>query len=290
MTSSAKRRCGASGPVSRNRPGVRPCWSGCTRICTDRRSLSRRWRGSSSASSSSARESPGSGTSRGGAALPHCGGCSRRRCGRPWQGSMSGATCSRRCRRSFRQMVDAGAGPVSRGPDAAVGLPAVGAGRSHADGPFRRGPLPVPGSPRGRARRVAASPATSCACWTRSTCSSARRAASSRRRSWQRKKQPYRAPDALSFAEPGSRVDRRGRRARRRSREAGVFAPPPARQLIAKCRAQAADAASSRMPTTWRSSASFPRSWFTTSSFASARRPTRTSLYEPSWIAWRMLV
>ena len=54
-----------------------------------------------------------------------------------------------------------------------------------------------------------------------------------------RKKQPYRAPDALSFAEPGIEwIDEvAGDRA---LAEAGVFSPVAARQLLAKCRTQAA--------------------------------------------------
>ncbi len=50
----------------------------------------------------------------------------------------------------------AGAGPVSRSAHAALGLPAVVAGRPHADGAFGGRPLPVPRSPRGRAGRIAA--------------------------------------------------------------------------------------------------------------------------------------
>ena len=54
-----------------------------------------------------------------------------------------------------------------------------------------------------------------------------------------RKKQPYRAPDALSFAEPGIEwIDEVASDAA--LAEAGVFAPHAARQLLAKCRAQAA--------------------------------------------------
>jgi asparagine synthase (glutamine-hydrolysing) len=54
-----------------------------------------------------------------------------------------------------------------------------------------------------------------------------------------RKKQPYRAPDALSFAEPGIEwIDEVA--SDRALAEAGVFAPVAARQLLAKCRTQAA--------------------------------------------------
>jgi asparagine synthase (glutamine-hydrolysing) len=53
-----------------------------------------------------------------------------------------------------------------------------------------------------------------------------------------RKKQPYRAPDALSFAEPGiDWIDEVT--SERALADAGVFAPQAARQLLAKCRAQA---------------------------------------------------
>jgi asparagine synthase (glutamine-hydrolysing) len=55
-----------------------------------------------------------------------------------------------------------------------------------------------------------------------------------------RKKQPYRAPDALSFAGPEAAAwidDVAGPRA---VAEAGVFAPAGAAQVIAKCRAKAA--------------------------------------------------
>ena len=54
----------------------------------------------------------------------------------------------------------------------------------------------------------------------------------------ERKKQPYRAPDALSFAEPGIEwIDEVASEAA--LAQAGVFAPQAARQLLAKCRAQA---------------------------------------------------
>ena len=49
-----------------------------------------------------------------------------------------------------------GARSVSRGAHAAVGLPAVVAGRSHADGALRRRPLPIPRSTRRGASRIAA--------------------------------------------------------------------------------------------------------------------------------------
>jgi asparagine synthase (glutamine-hydrolysing) len=53
-----------------------------------------------------------------------------------------------------------------------------------------------------------------------------------------RKKQPYRAPDALSFAEPGiDWIDEVT--SERALADANVFAPQAARQLLAKCRAQA---------------------------------------------------
>ena len=58
-----------------------------------------------------------------------------------------------------------------------------------------------------------------------------------------RKKQPYRAPDALAFV--GDRragVGRRGARASAPSRDAGVFDPRAVAQLWAKCRADAATA------------------------------------------------
>jgi asparagine synthase (glutamine-hydrolysing) len=55
----------------------------------------------------------------------------------------------------------------------------------------------------------------------------------------QRKKQPYRAPDALSFAEPEAAwLDEVA--SERALADAGVFHPPAARQVLAKCRAQAA--------------------------------------------------
>jgi asparagine synthase (glutamine-hydrolysing) len=55
-----------------------------------------------------------------------------------------------------------------------------------------------------------------------------------------RKKQPYRAPDALSFAEPPAWEWIEEVASVRALSEAGIFAPAAARQLIDKCRARAA--------------------------------------------------
>ena len=63
-----------------------------------------------------------------------------------------------------------------------VRLPAVVAGRPHADGPLGRGALPVPRSPGCRARRIAAAGLQAEACSTRSTSSSVSPPTSSRRR------------------------------------------------------------------------------------------------------------
>jgi asparagine synthase (glutamine-hydrolysing) len=55
-----------------------------------------------------------------------------------------------------------------------------------------------------------------------------------------RKKQPYRAPDALSFAEPSATEWIEATAGERQLREAGIFDPAAARALINKCRARAA--------------------------------------------------
>jgi asparagine synthase (glutamine-hydrolysing) len=55
-----------------------------------------------------------------------------------------------------------------------------------------------------------------------------------------RMKQPYRAPDALSFAEPSATEWIEATASERALRDAGVFNPAAARQLIEKCRRQAA--------------------------------------------------
>jgi asparagine synthase (glutamine-hydrolysing) len=54
-----------------------------------------------------------------------------------------------------------------------------------------------------------------------------------------RSKQPYRAPDALSFASPEATEWIEEVASERALADAGVFAPAAARQLIAKCRARA---------------------------------------------------
>ena len=99
-----------------------------------------------------------------------------------------------------RALDAAGAGPVPRGAHAAVRLPAVVAGRPDADGALGRGPLPVPRPQRGRARRVAAAGLQAARARREARAQARGRATSCRRRSCARKKQPYRAPDALSFA------------------------------------------------------------------------------------------
>ena len=53
----------------------------------------------------------------------------------------------RRVAGRYRSLASLQPGGVRRGPHAAAKLPAVFAGRSHADGQFRRGTLPVPGPP-----------------------------------------------------------------------------------------------------------------------------------------------
>ena len=55
-----------------------------------------------------------------------------------------------------------------------------------------------------------------------------------------RKKQPYRAPDALSFAGPEAQEWIEAVADRASLAEAGVFAPAAARQVIEKCRTRAA--------------------------------------------------
>jgi asparagine synthase (glutamine-hydrolysing) len=54
-----------------------------------------------------------------------------------------------------------------------------------------------------------------------------------------RKKQPYRAPDALSFAGPEAAEWIDAITSQSALSEAGVFSPGGARQVIAKCRARA---------------------------------------------------
>jgi asparagine synthase (glutamine-hydrolysing) len=56
-----------------------------------------------------------------------------------------------------------------------------------------------------------------------------------------RSKQPYRAPDALSFADPAAEEWIESAASDRALAEAGVFTPRAARQLIDKCRRRAAD-------------------------------------------------
>jgi asparagine synthase (glutamine-hydrolysing) len=55
-----------------------------------------------------------------------------------------------------------------------------------------------------------------------------------------RKKQPYRAPDALSFADPAAQEWIESVASEPALQEAGIFSPPAARRLIDKCRQQAA--------------------------------------------------
>jgi asparagine synthase (glutamine-hydrolysing) len=57
----------------------------------------------------------------------------------------------------------------------------------------------------------------------------------------QRSKQPYRAPDALSFASSAATEWVESVASERALAEAGVFAPAPARSLIEKCRVRARD-------------------------------------------------
>jgi asparagine synthase (glutamine-hydrolysing) len=57
----------------------------------------------------------------------------------------------------------------------------------------------------------------------------------------QRAKQPYRAPDALSFASTAATEWIEAVASERALAEAGIFAPAPARSLIQKCRARALD-------------------------------------------------
>ena len=56
-----------------------------------------------------------------------------------------------------------------------------------------------------------------------------------------RKKQPYRAPDALSFVAADAPAYVEEALSEGALREANVFEPQPVRQLLAKCRARADD-------------------------------------------------
>ena len=212
------------------RRGGRGCSSGSIRISSARRWRSARWRGSSSASGLDRCRDAGL---RPRAALARRRGAEAPVLGRPARRGSAAPTPARRCSAglpaAFARWSAARAGPVPRGPHAALRLPAVVAGRPDADGALGRGTLPVPRSatsPRSpsRCRRR-----TSCACSTRSTCSSARprdlvprgdprRARSSRTARRTRCRSP--ADEAREWIDEVASAARarRGRRLRRRPR------------------------------------------------------------------------
>ena len=126
------------GPRAGRRSGGRCCSIGCIRTWRARRCRSGRWPGSSSASSSARGASPASATIRAGARPRRCGGWCCPGCG-PAAGepdvrdAFLGALPP-----AFASWSTLGAGPVHRDPHAALRLPALGAGRPHADGALGR--------------------------------------------------------------------------------------------------------------------------------------------------------
>ena len=148
--------------------------------------------------------------------------------------------------------------PIRRSAHAAVGLPAVLAGRSHGHGQFGRGPLPVPRPSRHRVRQPPAA-AAEAARPHREIHAEARVAATCCRAAIAaRTKQPYRAPDSAELLRRAAgrsttwpTCSSAGQRARRRA----TSIPTRSRKLWRS----AAPAAPSASPTTWRSSACSPR-------------------------------
>jgi asparagine synthase (glutamine-hydrolysing) len=92
----------------------------------------------------------------------------------------------------------------------------------------------------------------------------------------ERPKQPYRAPDALSFATAEAQEWIAEVASPEMVKDAGCFDPGAVQQLLAKCASRAA-AGSSRTRTTWAWWACCPRSWFTTGSSGGDRRQHRPS-------------
>ena len=165
-----------------------------------------------------------------------------RRCAPARRGDESGRRTARRPAGRVRVVESAGAGSVPRGPHTPVELSALVAGRSDADGELGRRTLSV-SRPAGRrpggiaSRRVQAARAR-----TRSMCSSARPTGWFSNRFSERKKQPYRAPDALSFASDEAREWIEDVASPRALSVAGIFNPAAAGGVLAKCRARAAAA------------------------------------------------
>ena len=212
-----------------------------------------------------------------GARPPRCGACSRRRCARGQRRPRRARRAARRrCRTAFAPLDAAGPGPVPRDPHPAVRLPALGAGRSHADGALGRGALPVPRSS-GRARSpTRCRRPTSCACSTRSTCSSGPRAdARAGRDPGAQEAAVSRARRAVVRRRRGAGVDRRGRRARARSPRPACSRRPAVAPGDRASAGPGRRRGSSRTPTTWRSSACCRRSWSTTSSSAAGPKAGR---------------
>ncbi len=120
-----------------------------------------------------------------------------------------------------------------------VGLPAVIAGRPHVDGAFGRRTVPVPRSPRSvrspnRCRRRYQLRVLDEKRVLKDAAADLVPESVLRR-----PKQPYRAPDALSFASPAAAEWIDAITSDDALAAAGVFAPSAGRALIAKCRAQA---------------------------------------------------
>ena len=205
------------------------------------------------------------------AAALHAPSCAARRAGV----DVDRAAAGRRCPASFGRLVVPGPGPVPGGADPALRLPALLAGRSDADGPLRRGALPLPRRRRGGAGELPAAVATSCAASTRSTSSSAPRRGSCPTRSSAARSSPTAPRTRCRFVGPGRPgLGRRGgERARggggRRLRSRG------GRPALAQVPGHPAAASSSPTPTTWRWSASCPPGCSSSSSFAA--RPDRSA-------------
>ena len=107
--------------------------------------------------------------------------------------------CGPRCPREMRGWHPFNRAEYLEAKHAAAELPAVVAGRPHADGELGGGAVPVPGPSPDRVRQPRCIRATRCTCCARSTCSRRPCAAGCPPAILQRHKQPYRAPDAAAF-------------------------------------------------------------------------------------------
>ena len=210
-TSSARRRCGGSGRGSRTRKRVRACSNGSIRTSSARRSRSARSCVSSSASGSPTRRSPGSATNRAGGAQRPSSVCFRPTSGRALRSANAVASLARRPAAGVRTVDAARAGPVPRSAHAALGLPAVVAGRPDADGQLGRRAVSVPRSPRRRAGRIAAASVQAARPRREARAQARRRGARSRGRSSSARSSRIARPTRCrSRATTRPRLDRRG--------------------------------------------------------------------------------